>query len=94
MDINAIDFACSVFLKKAEDNIYNNWRDLLGYAEVFEFEHPKLAPVLDSLQELLPIKNLGDRYSDMSTWLEDAKSSGLIDRKEHNMLREAIGPNL
>ena len=60
-----------------------DWRDLMKYPN----EIYKMGPyieVLDTAVELLPIKDRGDRTSNLIMWMADIREAGLISYAEHS----------
>ena len=74
----------------------SKWDDLVSYANAIRYDSPKVAATMDALAGLISrlIGKRGDRYSDLTNWLEEGVEAGLLTTAELNRLRSAIAPNM
>jgi hypothetical protein len=66
------------------------WSDRLGnYGEVIQAAEN--CDMLNTLDELIPLQDTGDRYCDFTDWLNRGKGLGLITSREYSEARNIIG---
>lgn len=68
-----------------------NWRDLLTYPQHVS---ERTVRILDALSDFFPIPCHEDKYSVMSSWLDEARRSGVVTGAELAQMRSDIAPNL
>lgn len=66
------------------------WIDLIAKPEWAPAVPRVMRDVLDTLQDVLPIENNGDRFVSMSKWLQSGLENGLITTQERSALRAAL----
>ncbi len=66
----------------------SGWRSRLSYPH-HVFRNATLY-LLDSLNDLLPLPDTGDRYVDISDWLREGQTLGLLTRNEEQDLRYVL----
>lgn len=67
------------------------WRSMVTYPMCLS---KKTHEILDTLENLVSLPDTGDRYVDLSTWLENARKVGILTKSEVFAIRADIGPNV
>jgi len=55
-----------------------HWKSLMKYSELIPETNGKFEDMLDIMQELIPIKDRGDRTSTFIMWVAECRDQGLI----------------
>jgi len=74
-------------LSKMDQQALPAWRKRLAGGEA---AYGPLAEQLDTLVELLPLPDTGDKYCDFADWLGEGERAGLLTWREHNTLRQYL----
>jgi hypothetical protein len=86
-----------VIKKELDNRKPKNWRDYLSYPkqandDLYRSGNQKFIRILDTMQTLIPLPDIEDRFSAMSKWLEKGLEEGLLTEQEHSDARYATGP--
>ena len=69
------------------------WDELISYPKAAR-SNRRLSNLMDTLIEIQPIEDTGDRYSTLNEWLVNANRNGLLTTREYNDTRTWIADNL
>lgn len=67
------------------------WSKLVKYPQCLL---PETRSTLDTLEEMISVPNSGDKYLDLSAWLDSGAKAGLITKTELFRIRNDLAPNL